>query len=349
MDSEEIREGETPEVNSLVTPIDSQKAVALMGEHAEGAITITRREYVRLLDIRDVAQTYIIQINPGYNGSFPWLSGMAANFQKYTITGMAHEYVPVSGLAVSSTNAALGFVSMGYQYNVAELQTGSEWPVTQARGILNLNGSVSMSPGAVGTTYLECDPSKTNQPVKFVYTGEIQALQYSQANYDWAYLLVRTEGSQNTTQFTCGQLWVTYQIHFFDPRPQDPTLSLVDGNVKQLIEELRLLREFQGPMTDQGQVRYATRIDELCAILTSPEFVKERSKQVQEGLLAGIEGKDQEPDCPALDERLKQLHPPGYVPHSKPLPFQVPRLETPVAPTPAPAYTGPRGNWVVAS
>lgn len=348
VDSSAVHEGETPEVNSLVTPVNSQVAVPLMEQDHEGSVTITRREFVRLIDISENASTYNVRVNPGYQGSFPWCHALARNFQKYTIVGMAHEYVPTSGYAVSSTNAALGFVSLAYQYNVAELQTGAEWPITQVQGILNMNGSVSMSPAAVGTCYLECKPDMTNQPTKFVYTGSPQETHYSQANYDWAVLLIRSEGAQNPLPYTCGQLWCTYQIRFFDPRPQDPNLSLGKGDVRKLLEEYTQLSEFQGPMSDKGQILHSSRLDEIKAVLSSVEFVNERTKQMRESLLDRVEHKDQEPDCPELDRRLQQYCPPQHSAHKLPLPYVPPPIRV-VEGDSTPPYppNQPGGQWKV--
>jgi hypothetical protein len=66
------------------------------------------------------ATTFNLQqfiINPASDTLFPWIQQIAENFEMYELLGLIFEYVPASGDAVSSTNAALGTVIFATQYN----------------------------------------------------------------------------------------------------------------------------------------------------------------------------------------------------------------------------------------
>jgi hypothetical protein len=273
-----IRESNAPEVNSLVAPLSTNDLVPLMHHDSEGTIRITRREFIGTVDIRTSGSTQRYIIEPGNAVAFPWLNTLAKNFQQYAFLGLAAEYVPTSGFAVGNDvgNAALGQVAMAYKYNVTE--DPGAWPVSDLAGILNMNGSVSGSPAAPSSCYMECDPSMTNQPVKYVKTDETLA-NYSDQNYDSAILIVRTEGAQDPFPFQCGQLWFTYEIALFNPRPQDPAL-LLDDEYSELLRELHYLQEYAGPMSDRELYRLDFRERELVAFTRSLEFIQKRGKLV---------------------------------------------------------------------
>lgn len=300
VDSDAILESNSPEVNSLVSPLSTNELVPIMHHDAEGTIRISRREFIGTIVIRDVAQTYIYDIEPGsnspVNGTFPWLTPLAKNFQQYSFLGLAAEYVPTSGVAVASTSAALGQIAMAYKYNVDETQlggTGASWPISSLSGLLNMNGSMSCSPAAPGTCYMECDPALTNQPIKFVRTGEDLSPYYSEQNFNSAKLLIRTEGAQAITAFQAGQLWITYEILLFNPRPQDPLLTVTD-KYSELVTELQALSSFSGPMSDAESIRISSRVSELRAFISSLEFITHRTNTVRDQKLALLqeEGKE---------------------------------------------------------
>lgn len=282
-ESEAIMESATPEVNSLVAPVSSNDTVPIMHMDQEGTVRITRREFIRTIAISDVPENYEFNINPGRINDFPWLHAMARNFQQYAFIGFATEYVPTSGFAVGSSNAALGFVSMAYLYNVIYDSAGV-WPTISPQGILNTNGAMSCSPAAPGTCYMECDPKMSNQPVRFVYTEDPGNLSlfYSEQNLDAARLVIRTEGSQSGELFTCGQIWFTYEILLMQPRPQNPGGTVKVGKFQHAVELFLALSRFRGPMTDREAVLLCNQKARLAALFRTLDFVDE----YQNGLAA---------------------------------------------------------------
>lgn len=269
---------ETPEVNSLVEPVNSRDAVPLMHMDKEGHVRLTRREFVQNLDIDLTAnqQTYQIKINPGIAGNFPWLSGIATSFQQFAFIGFAAEYVPTSGLAISGTNASLGTVNMAFKYDVSN---PSGWPATSVSGLLNFNGSVSSSPAAPSVCYMECDPEFSNQPVRFVQT-ESMGSTLSPQNTVAADLIIINSGAQS--DYTCGQLWFTYDIMLMNPRTIDPSppiaafpqLDKLFEKFVRLYQERRELMGCNGPYSATEIVLRDGEIARIGAILASPEFLR---------------------------------------------------------------------------
>jgi hypothetical protein len=257
-DPSEIAESDTPAVNSLVTPISSA-SVPMMHANVEGTVRITRREFIGHIDIKDAPIDYNYKIQPANTTMFPWLSGISRSWQQYQFLGLAVEFVPTSGMAIGSSaqGPALGQVACAFKYNVAE--PANLWPATSLQGMLNMQGSVSCSPAACSTCYMECDPSISNQPVRWVET-EIPPTPggfYSLQNYVAAEFLVRTEGAVSGNAFQAGQLWVTYDINLYNPRPVQPLIIAPWYEHKeyapyvQMYRDLARMENCVGPYTDE--------------------------------------------------------------------------------------------------
>lgn len=127
----EIAMGESPGVNSLVSPVSSNTVPQM--HIKEGCVRIARREFIATIDIRDAGLTRSYAINPGRR-FFPWMHSVARNFQQFQFLGFAAEYVPTSGYAVASTNAALGQVAMCFNYNTIKENFVASWPLTDLAG-----------------------------------------------------------------------------------------------------------------------------------------------------------------------------------------------------------------------
>ena len=275
-----------------------------MGMDHEGTVTITRREFIKTIEIQEGTTIYLNQINPGYEGTFPWLSGFARSWQQYRFKGLAVEYVPTSGFAVGNTNAALGQIAMAFKYNVVE--SGGGWPIFDLPGLLNMNGSVSMSPAAPGTCYMECKPEMSNQPTRFVYTGEplypAISTPLSQQNFDAANLLILTQGAQNQTRFQAGQLWVTYHVELYQPRTVNPTPPPVEVSpAEKLAREYAILCSYTGPFDPEALIKIEGRKAELLAYFQSLDFVSQVVKLREANQLAELKHED---EPPAVDPSL---------------------------------------------
>lgn len=278
---EDIAHNEEPGVNSLVRPV-SNDIVARMHTDSEGRVRITRREFVSPVMIENGPTFQEILVEPSKAGSFPWLSAIATSWQQYQILGLAYEYVPTSGAAVSDDSGALGQVVMAFKYDVTEAQQA--YPTQSLEGMLNQSGAVSTSPAAPSTCYLECDPEMTNQFTRYVRRPASAQGSSSEQNFEAAKLMVFSSGAQNPTDKQAGQLWVTYDIVLLHPTtlPPPTLLSQVTSDpvfqkFQPIWEKLRALSDHEGPYTQDEYIARASMLQVLRSQLLSSELVEARA------------------------------------------------------------------------
>lgn len=148
-------------------------------------------------------------INPGNESLFPWLAGVAARFQEYKIRGMVYHYVPTSGAAVSSTNAALGAVMLQTSYRASDI------PPFSKLEMLNEYNSNESVPCEAFCHPIECDPSENPFNIQYIRSSEPDGLD-DKLLYDLGRTHVAVQGCQ-TDGFPIGDLWVTYEIELKKP------------------------------------------------------------------------------------------------------------------------------------
>jgi hypothetical protein len=306
VEPEEVAMPDTsPEVNSLVKPLSTSQLVPIMGSGKEGRTIVRKREFVRTVNIGTTPQVYGWGINPGRLAAFPWAHAMARNFQSFRFLGLAAEYVPTSGLALTGTNAALGQVILAFQYNVV-YQTGVLWPTTSDQGMLNMDGAMSCSPAAHGTCPMECKEELDAQNMRFVYTEDPTTVQaHSLQNFDSAWLAIRTSGGQDVASYQAGQIWVTYEVELLHPTPQDPAFSLTPGRYADVISAWKLIESYTGPYSEDQVFQVAVKKSELQAVMREPDFQRwlliELARQAR--------AREQLEDQPGMPKELVDLLP----------------------------------------
>lgn len=187
--------------------------------HKENQTIIVRhKEFIG--EIRG-ATSYTVRrtlpLNPGIVQSFPWLSGIAAKFQEYKFRGVVYHYVPTSGNAVSSTNAALGTVMMHTTYRADEDAPQSK------QELLNEYWANEAAAPTAFCHPIECDPKENPFNLHYVRqtdlpTGKDRLL------YDLGTTFVAVSGMQ-ADDVVVGDLWVTYEVELKKPVVQS---DLVD-------------------------------------------------------------------------------------------------------------------------
>lgn len=151
-----------------------------------------------------------LSINPGLSATFPWLSGVAAQYSEYSVKGMVYHYVPTSGNAVSSTNAALGTVMLQTSYRANE-----DAPVSKVE-MLNEYWSNEAKPSEEFCHPIECDPNENPFNVQYVRTTDVAGTD-SILLYDLGTTTLAVSGQQ-ADDIVLGDLWVTYEIELRKPR-----------------------------------------------------------------------------------------------------------------------------------
>jgi hypothetical protein len=147
-------------------------------------------------------------INPGLPGTFPWLSGIADQYQEYTFKGLLFEFKSSSADAIaSSTNTALGTVIMTTRYNpLLPAPTGKI-------DALNEYFTSDAKPSEDFCHFIECAPSENPFQVQYVRDGPVPG---NIQNYDLGELYVCTQGMQGASN-VCGEVWASYEVELRKP------------------------------------------------------------------------------------------------------------------------------------
>lgn len=220
----------TVDGNSLIRAVSSRE-VPFMHNQSDGTVRVSRREFIGdiLSPGNYTSYQYRITICPGDapGGSFlmaPWLSGIAKHWQKYSFLGVAFEYIPTSSILSTAASPALGSVSMGIQYD----QQTSSAAYTKL-DVLNLDNSVSASPASSIIIPVECKGDETVLPVKFIRESGTTPAGDGRF-FDLGLLIMHLEGFNPSNQFTCGELWVTYDVVLMGTKlPVSPGSRLVSS------------------------------------------------------------------------------------------------------------------------
>lgn len=174
------------------------------------SVTIRHKEYLgEILGSGTFEVQRALEINPGNPETFPWLSGVAARFQEYRIKGLVFHYIPSSGSAVASTNAALGTVMIQTSY-----RSNDNAPTSKVE-LLNEYCSSEAVPSEAFCHPIECDPKENPFNVQYIRTGGIPQGD-SKLLYDLGVTHIATSGQQVNGK-VLGDLWITYEIELKKP------------------------------------------------------------------------------------------------------------------------------------
>lgn len=181
--------------------------------HAVGSsIRVSHREFISDVISAPVAGAFTcwqIKINPSLSGVFPWLSGLARQYQQYEIKGMIFEYRPTCSDSLSTTNPALGDVIMTIDYNAATEPPENKFVM------MNEEGVTSTKPSRGMIIPVECDRSQS--PIKVLYTrGDTVPVGQDSRLYDFGSLNIASVGGLAASA-NLGELWVSYDIILLKP------------------------------------------------------------------------------------------------------------------------------------
>lgn len=172
-------------------------------------VSVKHREYLGDITGSTAFSSRSFDINPGDDTTFPWLSGVASNFQQYRFKGLLFEFVSTSADALNSTNTALGTVVMATQYNV------NRPAFVNKQEMEAYEFSCSTRPSANLIHPIECDPDETPMTHLYVRSGVVPSGEDARM-YDLGSFQIATVGMQAAA--TIGELWVTYDIELLKPR-----------------------------------------------------------------------------------------------------------------------------------
>lgn len=150
------------------------------------------------------------QINPGNPVLFPWLSTLSQNFQEYKLHGLIFYLKTTSGSAVSSTNAALGTLVMGTQYNPYDA------PFTGKQQMENTMYSTPTAPNKDAIHPVECALNQTTLTTLNIRNSTNNGSGQDARFYDLGVFSLASVGMQ-ADNINLAELHVSYDIEFLKP------------------------------------------------------------------------------------------------------------------------------------
>lgn len=183
-------------------------------KNSRGGVIVRHKEYIG--DIGPSANFVVdtLEINPGMDICFPWLSQIAMAFQEYKWRGLIFTYKAQCSDLVTGTNPGLGTVIMATDYNAVENR------FTDKRSMENYEFTTSSRPSASFVHMVETAKNQTAHPTLFTRDGP-PPTGADKRLYDIGAFSIATQGMQATdATATIGELWVSYEIEFLKPRFQ---------------------------------------------------------------------------------------------------------------------------------
>jgi hypothetical protein len=167
---------------------------------------VTHREYLGDIVASSTAGAFknqVIALNPGLSSSFPWLAGLAMNFDQWEPLGMLVEYVNQS--STYSGTASLGSITLACEYDVANPAYLSKFEMNNAEYAVSSNVAENLMMA------VECKKSQRAQSLYYTRSSGV-GLTDNIRFYDLANLQVATYGCAASQ--VVGELWITYKIRF---------------------------------------------------------------------------------------------------------------------------------------
>lgn len=161
-------------------------------------------------------------INPANVTTFPWLSTIAAKFEKYKFNKLMFKLVSSSADAVGSTNTALGTVILNTNYDVLDTAFATQ---TQME---DYGGAAEDKPAEHQTHSVDCkgrrggtDGYRFNLPSSGTTASAVAYPSNSSAHdYDLGLFQIATVGQQAAS--TIGRLYVCYQVDLMRRKVDTP-------------------------------------------------------------------------------------------------------------------------------
>jgi len=154
-------------------------------------------------------------INPGLQGTFPWLSTVAKSFESYQFHGLIFEFKSTSADALNSTNTALGTMALSTEYNVQRPNFADKTAMEDYEFTTSCAPSVSM------IHPVECKPRLRVLARQYIRTTDLTVANDSILDYDMGRTQLASVGVQQAS--TVGELWVSYDVELFIPRLNNTT------------------------------------------------------------------------------------------------------------------------------
>ena len=208
-----------------------------------GAVRITHKEYITDVYGNASASQFVdksLPINPGQQGTFPWLSQLACNFEEYEFESLVFTFRSLISNDASSSNGQVGTIIMATNYNAAAPLFSNKSTMMQYAGACSTKVTDDLMHG------IECDPDKlSGDPGKYVRSLPVLPGQ-DLKTYDLGLFQYGISGTPTTFQTQpVGELWVSYNIVLRKPK-------LVVGLGQAIQRDDFFTKDFHFGRWDQG-------------------------------------------------------------------------------------------------
>jgi len=161
-----------------------------------------------------------LPINPGQAGTFPWLSLIAKQYEKYCFRSLRFIYKP-EVTQFNPTSSAQGKVMMNCDYDSADA------PPTTKKQVEDCDPHVDGMPYELISFYLDPSEMHKNSDAKYIRAGNLPG-QTDIKTYDAGLLFVSNQG-QTGNGVNLGELHVEYEVELSVPI-LEPVNSLPANN-----------------------------------------------------------------------------------------------------------------------
>jgi hypothetical protein len=181
---------------------------SLMSEQitfGNGSIRVRHREYIGNLLSAVSFTTQVYDVNPGLELTFPWLSVLSRNYERYDIRGLGFEFVSTAGYL--TTTQAQGVVVMATQYDPdADLFVNRR----EMESYMYTTSGVVTDPQV---HLVECDPRDRPLEEMYIRYGDVDEERFT----DLGRFTIAVEGCP-ADDVVLGEIWVTYDVILENPR-----------------------------------------------------------------------------------------------------------------------------------
>jgi len=190
--------------NSLV----SDGNIPSMHGGGENGMRVRHKEFLGPIYSQTSFTNKVFYVNPGLQETFPWLAGVAANFQQYKIHGLVMVYKP------ALPDGIVSFSSLGNVVIISEENVNAPAYTSQIQ-MEQTQFCASAKPTEPIVAPVECKSSLIDINVKQIRSGSVPT-GGTQQMYDFCQLQVATTG-QTTANVLMGNLYLSYDISLLNP------------------------------------------------------------------------------------------------------------------------------------
>jgi len=150
-----------------------------------------------------------VNLNPGIATTFPWLAGIAANYEEYKFDGLVVFYEATSSDYSGGSSQALGSVQIATQYDVLDTGFASQMEMLEYEFASSAKSSCSFAHP------VECSPKDNPINKLYVRSGSVttNALQL----YDLGVTTVAVQGV-GAANVNLGKIWISYRVKLGKPK-----------------------------------------------------------------------------------------------------------------------------------